>query len=225
MPLPLPSPDGSKFIDSCLSDLEGLYGKTRFIPRFDPLEELICCILSQSSSDTSSFPAFTRLRAAYPEWDDMAAASAGDIAVHIKAAGLVNQKTKAIQGCLKEIFARTGAYSLERLRSMSDEEAFQWLTSLPGVGHKTASIVLCFSFGRPAIPVDTHVLRVSKRLGLVDAKASDSKAHGLLLALVEPDDAWRFHILMIQHGRTLCKAPNPLCQRCPISQCPSRNSA
>lgn len=225
MPSPLPSPDGSKFLQSCLDGLEGLYGKTRFIPRFDPLEELICCILSQSSSDTSSFPAFTRLRAAYADWFDMAMAPPDDIALHIKAAGLVNQKTKAIQGCLKEIELRTGRFSLEPLRAMNDDEAFGWLTSLPGVGHKTASIVLCFSFGRPAIPVDTHVLRVSKRLGLVDQKANDSKAHKALMSVVNKEDAWRFHILLIQHGRTLCKAPNPLCHRCPISECPSRTRA
>lgn len=186
------------------------------------MEELICCILSQSSSDTSSFPAFTRLRAAFPEWGDMVTASADDLAFHIKAAGLVNQKTKGIQGCLREIHLRTGSFSLEVLWDMPDEEAFEWLTSLPGVGHKTASIVLCFSFGRPAIPVDTHVLRVSKRLGLVDQKASDSKAHKTLLTLVRKEDAWRFHILLIQHGRTLCRALKPSCKDCPLIECPSR---
>lgn len=222
MPLTSSSSGSTDFIQACLDDLEAHYGKTRFIPRFDPLEELICCILSQSSSDTSSFPAFTRLRAAFPDWGEMAEAPPEAVAVHIKAAGLVNQKTKAIQGCLREIHHRTGGHSLEFLRGKDDEVAFRWLTSLPGVGHKTASIVLCFSFGRPAIPVDTHVLRVSKRLGLVDQGANDTKAHKILLESVREEDAWRFHILLIQHGRTLCKAPHPLCEACPVSHCPSR---
>ena len=212
-------------IPSCLDLLEAVYGRTRFIPRFAPMEELISCILSQSSSDTSSFPAFTRLRAAFPDWAAMAAAPPDQIAPFIKAAGLVNQKTKAIQGCLREIEARTGGFDLEILRGMPDSEAMAWLTSLPGVGHKTASIVLCFAFGRPAIPVDTHVHRVSRRLGWTGPKSSDSKAHKELLALVPPADAWRFHILLIQHGRTLCKAPTPLCSGCPLLDCPSRSQS
>lgn len=212
-------------LTTCLDALEILYGRTRFIPRFDPMEELVSCILSQSSSDTSSFPAFTRLRAAYPDWGALASAPPDQIAPLIMSAGLVNQKTKAIQGCLKEIEARTGGYDLECLGQMNDEEAMKWLTSLPGVGHKTASIVLCFAFGRPAIPVDTHVHRVSRRLGWTGEKSSDSKAHKELMAFVPPADAWRFHILLIQHGRTLCKAPNPLCEDCPLTQCPSREGS
>lgn len=205
-----------------LDQLESVYGQTRFIPRFDPMEELVSCILSQSSSDTSSFPAFTRLRAAFPEWGTLACSPPDQIAPLIRAAGLANQKTKAIQACLQEIAARTGRFDLEILRGMEDEEAMSWLTSLPGVGHKTASIVLCFAFGRPAIPVDTHVHRVSRRLGWTGPKSSDSKAHKELLSFVPPSEAWRFHILLIQHGRVLCKAPAPLCSKCPLLGCPGR---
>ncbi len=201
--------------------LETIYGRTRFIPRFDPMEELISCILSQSSSDSSSFPAFTRLRAAFPDWLVMAQAPPEEITPLIKAAGLANQKTKAIQSCLKEIYARLGNFDLEFLRSMPEPEAMKWLTSLAGVGPKTASIVLCFAFGRAAIPVDTHVHRVSQRLGWIGPKTNETKAHKELSAMVPAQDAWRFHTLLIQHGRLICKAPKPICTECPLLElCP-----
>lgn len=209
--LPKPAP-----LLQSLDLLETLYGRTRFIPRFDPMEELISCILSQSSSDASSFPAFTRLRAVYPDWLAMAQAPPEEITPLIKAAGLSNQKTKAIQTCLLEIHSRLGGFDLELLREMPEPEAMKWLTSLAGVGPKTASIVLCFAFGRAAIPVDTHVHRVSQRLGWIGPKTNEIKAHKELSAMVPAEDAWRFHTLLIQHGRLICKAPKPLCSQCPL---------
>lgn len=206
---------------SALDLLEKAYGRTRFIPRFDPMEELISCILSQSSSDSSSFPAFTRLRAAYPDWLAMAQAPPEEITPLIKAAGLANQKTKAIQSCLNEIHERLGDFDLELLRKMPEPEAMKWLTSLAGVGPKTASIVLCFAFGKAAVPVDTHVHRVSQRLGWIGPKTNETKAHKELSAMVPAQDAWRFHTLLIQHGRLICKAPRPNCSDCPLLEpCP-----
>ncbi len=214
-------PGSAPLIES-LDRLETHYGKIRFIPRFEPMEELISCILSQSSSDSSSFPAFTRLRAAFPDWLAIAQAAPEEITPLIKAAGLANQKTKAIQSCLNEIYDRLGNFDLEFLRHMPEPEAMRWLTSLAGVGPKTASIVLCFAFGRAAIPVDTHVHRVSQRLGFIGPKTNEIKAHKELSAMVLTADAWRFHTLLIQHGRQICKAPKPLCHDCPVRElCPS----
>lgn len=212
-----------RLIPEMLDRLEEPYGRSRFISRFDPMEELVSCILSQSSSDASSFPAFTRLRAAFPDWGEMERAGPEGIVELIRKAGLANQKSKNIIACLRLIREKAGDYSLEFLREMSDEEAVKWLTTLPGVGLKTASIVLCFAFGRRAIPVDTHIYRVSQRLGLILPGSNETKAHGELLEVVPPGDAFRFHTLLIQHGRLTCRAPRPLCPACVLRDlCPKK---
>ena len=201
--------------------MEQVYGRSRFISRFDPMEELVSCILSQHTADANSFPAFTRLRETYPDWQDVVDAGQEELADVIRKAGLANQKAKSIIRALTEIHERTGSYSLDLLRGMDMPEARAWLESLPGVGPKTASIVLCFSFGMGAIPVDTHVFRVSKRLGIVPDNSDEKKAHDQLLEIVAPEDAFRYHTALIQHGRHTCKAPIPLCDDCVLkTACP-----
>lgn len=200
-----------------LDRLEAIYGSPRMISRFDPMEELVSCILSQHTSDANSFPAFTRLRETYPDWQDVFDAGPEHLANTIRNAGLANQKSKSIIACLKAIKERTGEYDLEPLRQMPMLEARAWLMSLPGVGPKTASIVLCFSFGKGAIPVDTHVYRVSWRIGLIPEDLGENKAHDALLQLVPEELAFRFHVAFIQHGRHICKAPLPLCEKCPVT--------
>jgi endonuclease-3 len=197
--------------------LEAVYGRPRYLPRFDPMEELVSCILSQHSADANSFPAFTHLRETYPTWEDVATAGPEALAEVIRGAGLANQKARSILGCLAAIHARTGEYALEVLRDMPTLEARDWLRTLPGVGPKTASIVLCFALGRETIPVDTHVYRVSWRLGLIPEDLGESKAHDVLMNLVPPELAFRYHVTLIQHGRVTCKAPLPSCERCPIT--------
>lgn len=204
-----------------LDTLEERYGKSRFISRFDPMEELVSCILSQHTADANSFPTFTRLRETYAEWQEVVDAGPEVLAEVIRKAGLADQKAKSIIRSLTEIHDRTGGYSLDHLRGQPMHEAREWLESLPGVGPKTASIVLCFSFGMGAIPVDTHVFRVSKRLGLIPETSDEKKAHDLLLDIVAPEDAFRYHTALIQHGRHLCKARIPLCELCPlVGSCP-----
>lgn len=198
--------------------LEAFYGKPRHISRFDPMEELVSCILSQHTSDSNSFPAFMRLRERFRDWDEVAKADPEELASVIRGAGLANNKTKSIQACLKEINHRQGEYSIDHLKELNLEDAMEWLMSLPGVGPKTASIVLCFSFGMDAIPVDTHVYRVGWRLGLYPEKTGEVKAHQILLKLVPPGLAFAFHVTFIQHGRQVCRAPVPLCERCVVTE-------
>jgi len=204
-------------IRQVIDRLEVLYGRPRMIARFDPMDELISCILSQHTSDANSFPTFTRLKEAFPEWHEVVEAGPERLADVIRKAGLANQKSKSIVACLKEIHARTGEYSLEALRQMPTLEARKWLMELPGVGPKTASIVLCFSMGRETIPVDTHIYRVSWRIGIIPEGIGEVKAHDLLLGIVPKELAFRYHIDLIQHGRTICKAPKPNCDECPIT--------
>ncbi|MCB8933151.1 MAG: endonuclease III [Chthonomonadaceae bacterium] len=206
----------SSDIEGLVSRLEAVYGRPRFISRFDPLEELVSCILSQHTTDAKSFPAFTRLRATFETWQDVVDAGPERVADTVRTAGLANQKARNIVRCLQEIHQRNGAYTLEPLRGMPMLDARAWLQSLPGVGPKTASIVLCFSFGMGAIPVDTHVYRVAWRLGMIPETLGEAKAHDALLRLVAPDLAFRFHTSLIQHGRLTCRAPLPLCEECAV---------
>ncbi|HEY0866223.1 MAG TPA: endonuclease III [Fimbriimonas sp.] len=200
-----------------LDRLEAAYGRTDWEPRFDPLDELVSCILSQHTNDKNSFPAFDRLRAQHPDWQEVVDLGPEHLASVIKSAGLANQKARSIIGCLNAIQASTGAYSLDFLADLPDDEARTWLLRLPGVGEKTAAIVLCFALGRDVVPVDTHVFRVAWRLGLIPKSAGESKAHALLDAIVPPGLAYRFHMALIRHGRAVCKAPQPNCPACPLT--------
>lgn len=203
-------------IRSLVDELEKLYGRSRRIARFDPMEELISCVLSQHTTDATSFPTFTRLRETFPDWQAVVDAGPDRVADVIRKAGLANQKAKNIVAALIAIKERYGSYSLDALRGMDLLTARSELMSLPGVGPKTASIVLCFSFGKGAIPVDTHVFRVGWRLGLYEKKVGENKAHDVLLRLVPEDLAFRFHVALIQHGRKVCRAPKPSCGECPL---------
>lgn len=221
----MPEPPKSAQIRQWVERLEGEYGCARPIARFDALEELVCCIMSQHTADANSFPAFIRLRSTFPNWADIEAAGSERVADCIRKAGLANQKGKNIVGCLKAIRERFGIYTLEPLRDMGPLEARKWLMALPGVGPKTASLVLCFNFEMPVFPVDTHVYRVSWRLGLIPKDLGEAKAHDALLALVPGDLAHRFHMALIQHGRMVCRAPVPDCGACILAaECPSAGS-
>lgn len=204
-------------LQEVLEILDHEQGSPRFIPRFTAEEELVSCILTQHTSDANSFPAFTNLLEAFSSWDELVAAGNERVADVIRSAGLANQKAKSIVGSLAEIHRRTGSYSLDILRTMTTEEAQQWLQSLPGVGPKTASIVLCFAMGRDAIPVDTHVYRVSWRLGLIKEGIGETKAFAVLTRMIPAGLSYRLHLALIQHGRTVCKAPTPICGKCAVA--------
>ncbi|MES1227876.1 MAG: endonuclease III [Armatimonadota bacterium] len=185
------------------------------------MEELVSCILSQHSADVVTFPTFSALMVQYREWDAIAALSVEELARSIKAVGLANQKAKSILAVLSEVSAKFGSYDLSALARLPLEESLAWLESLPGVGPKTASIVMCFSFGQHAIPVDTHVQRVCTRLGVLPLKANPKAAHALLRQVVPIGGAYGFHVALIEHGRAVCTARAPQCPRCVLkSLCP-----
>jgi len=202
--------------------LAPVYGRPVAQPSHDPLSELVLTVLSQNTADTNSGRAFVAMMRRYPSWEAIADAPPEELVATIQFGGLAQQKAPRIQKILQAVEERSPGWDLDFLQEMELEEARTWLRALPGVGPKTAACVLLFSLGRPALPVDTHVERVSKRLGLIPAKATPEQAHELLEALVPPEDYYPFHMLLIKHGRRTCIARRPACERCPLLTCPSR---
>ena len=194
------------------------YGQHEWHPRLDPLSELIFTVLSQNTSDVNRDQAWTRLKERFPTWESVLAADAADIADAIRPGGLANVKAPRIQEALRDIERERGELTLDFLAEMEVGEARRWLTSLNGVGPKTAAIVLLFSLGKPAFPVDTHVHRVSRRLGLIAPKTSREQAHGVLEALLPPAIYYTFHLNLIAHGREVCKAQQPRCAACVLQE-------
>jgi len=201
--------------------LEGEYGEVAWRPSGDPIAELVLTLLSQNTSDTNSGRAFMRLLAEFPDYESLLDADVKKIEKAIQPGGLAPTKAPRLQAMLREIWSRQGSLDLEFLRDMPLDEAREWLTSLPGVGKKTAACVLMFSLGRPALPVDTHVHRVAKRLGLVPENSTPDQATDLLEEMLELGQVYPLHIQLIKHGRRTCHARNPKCDACPLaSGCP-----
>jgi endonuclease III len=187
-----------------------------------PLEELIFTLLSQNTSDVNRDRAWTSLRRKYPTWDAVAKARTPALVASIKMGGLADTKAPRIKAVLREVHEREGAYSLERLRKLPDDEARDYLLSLPGIGPKTAACVLAFSLGRDRLPVDTHVHRLAQRLGFAGAKASPEETQNALEVLVPGPKRVQAHVTLIAHGRTTCTAQRPRCAACVLADlCPS----
>ena len=195
--------------------LERLFGRPRRTGHLDPVSELVSTILSQNTSDTNRDRAFFRLRERFPTWAQVRDAPAAEIQEAIRPAGLSEVKAPRIKDALLQVTQADGTLSLDFLRQMSVADAKAWLTAIKGVGPKTAAIILLFSFGRPAFPVDTHIHRVSQRLGLIGPKVSREQAHVILEQLVPPRLYYPFHINVIRHGREICR-PQPRCEVCPL---------
>ncbi len=191
------------------------YGEPDWRPHYDPVDELILTILSANTNDRNSLRAFQRLKERFDgDWDRVRTAPLEEIMDAIRVAGMYRQKAPRIVAALEKLRQEQGGYTLEALRDMPVEEALAYLESFPGVGHKTASIVLLFCFGQPTFPVDTHVQRVSQRLGMVPPKASPLKVKQTWEALLPPETYYPLHLNLIRHGREVCKARNPRCQVC-----------
>jgi endonuclease-3 len=201
--------------------LEKTYGKPVWDGNRSPVDELISTILSQNTNDANRDRAFGALRAAFPSWEDVLQARPGDIISAIRPAGLGPQKGPRIQAVLYTIQKTRGRIALDFLRGRTPEEARSWLISLPGVGPKTAAIVMLFSLGLPAFPVDTHVHRVTGRLGLRPERMTADAAHEHLASLFDPDQYASAHLNLIRLGREVCHARKPDCPRCPLRRmCP-----
>ncbi len=203
-------------IEQILDLLISEYGNRDWQPDDSPLNVLVQTILSQNTSDTNSRRAFKSLLVSFPRWEDVASADVYQIVNAIKGGGLGEIKARYIKQALGEIQRKRGRLELDFLNELPLGEARDWLTQLPGVGTKTANCVFLFSLGRPALPVDTHVYRVAMRLGLIDAKTTVAKAHKRLESLVPADKVYLFHVLMIEHGRKVCKAQRPRCPMCAL---------
>ena len=197
--------------------LRELYGRPTQTPHGRPVEELVRTILAQNTNDTNRDVAFDRLRERFPTWREVRDAPLDEVEDAIRPGGLAPQKAPRIQAALAEL---DDDLDLAWLADAPRDEALNFLTSLPGVGRKTAACVLIFSFGRPEIPVDTHVYRVGGRLGLFPPGASFERAHDEMLAITDPEDAYELHINLIRHGRAICR-PRPRCQECMLRRaCP-----
>jgi endonuclease III len=208
-------------IKTVLDLLQKQYGQRSSVPSHDPLSELVQTILSQNTSDINSRPAFKALKSTFGDWENILQARTSEIAEVIKSGGLAKIKAERIQQALQKIKERQGKIDLSVLNDLPVPEARQWLKGLPGVGNKTANCVLLFALGKPALPVDTHIYRVSGRLGLISKKTSLDEAHRLLEAIVPQTNIYEFHVLMIEHGRKACIAQRPRCPQCVLKMvCP-----
>jgi endonuclease-3 len=199
-----------------IQNLEATFGVPKPHPLEDPLDSLIETILSQSTTDTNRDRAFARLKQRFPTWEQARQARPQAIAQAIQSGGLANIKSVRIKAILNEIKQRRGSLDLSFLRQAPIDEAKAFLLSLDGVGPKTTACVLLFSCRRPVFPADTHILRVSRRLGLIPKKCSDERAHEILERLIPPKKCYSAHINLIRLGRRLCRPQHPKCLECPI---------
>ena len=199
-----------------------VYGPIDWITRRKGIDELVYTILSQHTSDVNSERAFANLMSEFGDFDSVADADEKEIEITIRSGGLSKSKAPRIKSVLNEIRAEVGSFDLSFLSEMPMQNAKEWLMKFNGIGPKTAAIILCFSFQMPAMPVDTHIFRVSKRLGLIGKKITAEKAHDLLERVVPSAEVFQFHMLLIRHGRDTCKARRPSCDVCVLSHiCPS----
>lgn len=195
------------------------YGELELKPRREPMHELISTMLSHRTTQANEALAYQRMRERFGSWEAIRDAPLDQLIEAIAPSTFPESKAPNIQKALTKIIAERGANpDLEFLRELPTEEAFAWLVDLPGVGIKTATLVLLFCFSKPVIPVDTHVHRVSGRLGLIGAKVSAEAAHHLLLELLppEPHVLYNFHVAMLKHGQRICTYNNPKCPQCPL---------
>ncbi|MEK6277980.1 MAG: hypothetical protein AABM29_08210 [Actinomycetota bacterium] len=198
--------------------LREMYGRPRNDPHGHPIAELVRTVLSQNTNDRNRDVAYARLRERFPSWEAVRDAPAQEVIEAIRPGGLARQKGPRIQAILREI--GDPEPDIDWLADAPREQALAYLTELPGVGRKTAACVLIFTFGRPEIPVDTHVYRVGGRLGLFREKASFEEAHDEMLAVTDSADAYELHMNLIRHGREVCR-PAPRCGECALRRrCP-----
>ena len=204
----------------CIDLLEGAYG----LPKSrgsGPVDLLVQTILSQNTTSANTHRAFENLKRRYPDYQTLLDAPDEEVARAIRCGGLANIKTRRIKEALEEIKGRAGSIDLDFLRDEDPEEARDYLMTLPGVGPKTAAVVLLFAFNMPLLPVDTHVSRLSRRLGFVPEGENLEEAEKILEAITPREKYCSFHVNLIRHGRAVCSARSPSCESCVLAElCP-----
>ncbi|HVO42130.1 MAG TPA: endonuclease III, partial [Aggregatilineales bacterium] len=195
------------------------YGEHPLVPRREPMHELISTILSHRTTQANEDLAYRQMWKRFGSWDAIREAPLPELTRVLAPATFPEVKAPYIKGVLERIYAERGEPSIDFLRDMPVEEGLAWLMALPGVGIKTASLVLLFCFGKPLLPVDSHVHRVSQRLGLIGPKVSPDTAHKILLSLLphDPHILFNFHLDMLRHGQQVCVWGTPRCERCPLT--------
>ena len=209
-----------KKISKIIRLLEKEYGTPKFDHFNDPLEQLILTVLSQNTSWQNCRRAFDNLKHRFENWEEVMTSNVNRIETAIKPGGLGKIKARRIRSILRELWKIKGSLNLNFLSEMNSSEGLKFLNSFKGIGPKTAACVLLFSCKKPVLPVDTHILRVTKRLGLIGTNTNLVQAHELLGQIVPQDNVLSFHINTIQHGRKICKAQKPRCPICMLkSEC------
>jgi endonuclease-3 len=199
-----------------IQNLERTYGVPSNERASDPLDMLVRIILSQATSDTNSHRTFAALKKRFPTWDAALRARASTIAATIRSGGLANQKAAVIKGVLRQIKEKHGKIDLSFLHELSPEEAVDYLSQFRGIGPKTIACTLLFACRKEVFPLDTHIFRILRRVGLIPQKCTDARAHEIMNRIVPHGKFYSFHVNLIRHGRTLCRPRDPLCERCPI---------
>jgi endonuclease-3 len=205
-------------IATCIALLEEQYGIPLPDER-DPVDLLVMTILSQNTSDTNSLRAFALLKSRFYSYEEILTSPEEAVADSIRKGGLADMKARRIKETLARIKQDAGSISLGFLAGMKNEDAMAYLLSLPGVGPKTASVVLLFAFAMPFLPVDTHVYRLSRRLGLVEEGVRPEKAQAILERIVPADKYLSLHLNLIRHGRLVCRARAPRHEQCGLKSC------
>ncbi len=200
-----------------LAGLSPLYPPLIWRKENSALDILLLTILSASTTDQNSGQAFRNLQQRYPSYEAILNAPLADLVETVRVAGLANQKAPRLQRALQRVFDERGEFDLEFLGELPAEEARAWLTSIDGIGLKTASIVISFGFNGAAFPVDTHINRVCQRIGFTPAGTQPEKAHTILEAMIPAHDYFSFHMQIIAHGRKICHARKPQCAQCPLT--------
>jgi endonuclease-3 len=213
-----PTPELVKKAEEIHQRLLQRFGRPEWRDPLPPVDELVSTILSQNTNDRNRDQAYHALRTRFPTWEQVRDADPAGVVDAIRLAGLANQKGPRIQAVLRQITVERGSLNLDFLRDLPHEEALAWLLRFKGVGPKTAAIVLQFSLGKAAFPVDTHVHRVSGRLGLRPEKMSAEQAHVFLAKVFPPQEYGAAHLNIIRHGREICHARKPQCEVCPLAE-------
>jgi endonuclease-3 len=207
---------GDKPVRYIIQNLERTYGVPINERASRPLDMLIKIILSQATSDTNSERTFAALKKRFPTWDAALRARTSTLADTIRAGGLANQKAAVIKDLLGQIKEKRGTLSLDFLHDLPDEEAVRYLSQFRGIGPKTVACTLLFACRKEVFPLDTHIFRILRRVGLIPQKCTDARAHEIMNRIVPPGKFYSFHVNLVRHGRAICRPREPLCERCPI---------